>query len=542
MDESEAPRRPIVLVRHEDDHSLITRGRLIPLGVQKKLHAALAPLQPHALVVRPSRALMLTRVVALCLTALGIGALYAPALATLSVRDLPLATALVGAAAPELLVEDPYTGRAVSPQYGPAERYSEKPFYEKARADLVAAGASFIDINTVEDRARLFVRGVLEVDVAILKKPALDSWCTVPAGLYQVEDVAENHFSSYLDAYLPHSIVFYGNRFLHGWPNTPDQSAVAESYDRDCVRLSSVDAAKFFGDAVVGMPVLVHAAPPQQSRQPFSYESKIKDFSTPYYLIADLGDDTVLAVGERNEAVPIASLTKLMTALVVLEEMSLDSKVAVAEPNLVESVVPRLHERSKVSVHTLLELLLVESSNEAAEVLAGAFGREKFIAKMNERAAELGLSNTVFTDPAGLEATNVSSVNDLWWLTRYINDYYPFIIELTRGGVVVPSVAVDIASSTATSTVATSTIRTVALRAGSDGYGELSNFNRMENVDSFIGGKVGETEAARQTSVSLHRLSFGGNEREIIIVLLRSEGRTEDVKTLLAYLRERFGE
>jgi D-alanyl-D-alanine carboxypeptidase len=528
MDEQTAPRRPIILARHEDDHSLITRGQLIPLQVQPRLAAPL--------VVRAPRALMLTQVVALCLTMLGIGALYAPALSQLSVSDLSLATALAIGEAPELKVEDPYTGRAVAPNYGPAERYAERPFYEKTRSDLVAAGVSFIDIDTVNNQAKLFVRGVLETDVSLLKTPSLDSWCTVPAGLYQVEDRAERHFSSFLDAYLPYSVVFYGNRFLHGWPQASDKSAVAETFERDCLRVADDAAEQFFTASVVGMPVLVHAAPKERPVEPFSYESKIKDFSTPYYLIADLSDDTILAVGKRYEAVPIASLTKLMTALVVLDEMSLDSKVAITEPSLIETVVPRLHDRSRVSVHTLLELLLKESSNEAAEVLASAMGREQFIAKMNERASALGLADTTFTDPSGLGASNVSSVNDLWWLVRYIHDYYPFIIELTRGGIMATSTVN--ATSTATSTPS----RIPAPSDSQGGYGELLNFNPMENVDSFIGGKVGETEAALQTSVSLHRLSFGGTEREIIIVLLRSQARTDDVKELLAYLTERFGE
>ncbi|MBY0309607.1 serine hydrolase [Patescibacteria group bacterium] len=511
MDEQAAPRRPIVLVSHEDDHSLVTRGGLIPLGVQTKPVSTLA--------VRPKRALMLAKVSALVLTVLGLGALYGPALETMRIGEVPFATAFIGVSSPELKVEDPFTGLYVPPQYGPRERYSDRSFYEKTRADMVTAGASFIDINIVDGRAKLFARGVLEEDVAIVKAPTAESWCTVPAGLYQVESVVEDHFSTYLDAYLPSSIVFYGNRFVHGWPNHPDFSAVDASYERDCLRLSSADAERFYRAASVGMPVVVHAAAPRLVKEPFTYESKIKDFSTPYYLIADLADDTILAVGERHVAVPVASLTKLMTALVVLEEMALDTKIAIQEPNLIETVVPRLSERSRVSVHTLLELLLVESSNEAAEVLAGALGREKFIAIMNERAAELGLVDTIFTDPSGLDSGNVSSVNDLWWLTRYINEYYPFIISVTRG------------DGTATTT-----------SAAADGYAALSNFNSLDNVDSFIGGKIGETEAAKQTSASLHRLTFSGSERDIVIVLLQSNARTDDVKALLAYLEERFGE
>lgn len=73
-------------------------------------------------------------------------------------------------------------------------------------------------------------------------------------------------------------------------------------------------------------------------------------------------------------------------------------------------------------------------------------------------------------------------------------------------------------------------------------FAGLTNFNLLETDKTFIGGKIGETEAAGQTSVTIHRLSFGGTTRDVIIVLLGSNARTADVTALLAYLQDRFGE
>ena len=61
-----------------------------------------------------------------------------------------------------------------------------------------------------------------------------------------------------------------------------------------------------------------------------------------------------------------------------------------------------------------------------------------------------------------------------------------------------------------------------------------------ESIDTFIGGKVGETLAAGQTSITLHQLMIGGEMRDIAIVLLGSGGRRADVLELLRYLTERF--
>jgi D-alanyl-D-alanine carboxypeptidase len=509
MNETTAPTRGIQLVRHEEDRALVVRGAFIPLSIQRKRRA-------QSLLIRKDRSPMIT-LVAVLMTIFGVGAVYAPLWTNYLAQPTLLTAALASLSElPELRIKDPVSGYAVAPAYGASLQYANRAHYEGVQAALIAAGASFIDIDLPRARVRQFTRGVLTTDASIAQVPASDSWCAVLPGLYEVATIAPEHYSSHQDVYLPQSIIFGGNRFIHGWPLDANQQPVLADFDRDCIRLETSVATVLATEAVTGMPVLVHDTGPEPAAAP-EFESKVPHFPTPYYLIADASSDTILAVGDKHASVPIASITKLMTALVVLETIPLDKNIPIVEPSLIETVIPRLSDRSQVSVYTLLELLLLESSNEAAEVLARAVGREEFIARMNERALALGLFDTVFTDPAGLESTNVSSVHDLWWLIRYLKQYYPFIIELTRDTATTPE-------------------------GVTDAYDELTNFNLVETDDTFIGGKIGETKAAGQTSVTIHRLSFGGTTRDVVIVLLGSNGRTADVEALLLYLTDRFGE
>ena len=167
-------------------------------------------------------------------------------------------------------------------------------------------------------------------------------------------------------------------------------------------------------------------------------------------------------------------------------------------------------------MYSLLQLLLIESSNEAAETIAGEIGRDEFIEAMNAKARQLGMLQTHFADPSGLSAENVSSVGDLYRLTKYIYDQRRFIFSITAGE------------------------EPGSVYVGGE-FDGLINFNEIEDMDSFIGGKVGETNAAGQTSISLHRLDFQGEERTLAVILLGSDGRTEDVESLLTYVQNRYG-
>jgi len=502
MDETTASTRGIRLVRHEDDEALVARGSIIPLALSAKP-------RPSSVQVRPVHSLFVLSL-AIAMTLFGISAVYAPLIPTLVNPDRLVATLMPAA---EVMLQDPETGLATKPALGSSLRYANEEYYEATVAALATAGVSFVALDLPKERLRFFDKGVLTTDAPVLHTPAYASWCTVLPGMYEVISTRERHYVPAVDLVLPQSVVFGGNQIIHG---ELEQAESASAEEAGCVTLPTAAATSLMSAVTEGTLVMVRASAPAP-KQSMVFESKVPNFPTPYYLIADAQSDTVLAVGDTHAAVPIASLTKLMTALVVLESVPLDTMLAVSEPSLITSMIPRLRARSEVSAYTLLELLLVESSNEAAEVLASVLGREEFIARMNERALALGLYNTVFTDPAGIESTNVSSVHDLWWLMRYLREHYPFLIDLTAETAVPPA--------------------TVA-----DQFDALTNFNLLETDPTFIGGKIGETDAAGQTSVTIHRLSFGGTTREVVIVLLGSNARSHDVGELLTYLQERFGQ
>ena len=143
--------------------------------------------------------------------------------------------------------------------------------------------------------------------------------------------------------------------------------------------------------------------------------------------------------------------------------------------------------------------------------------RDEFIAAMNTKARQIGMLNTTFTDPSGLDAGNISTAGDLYRLTEYIYTNRQFIFDMTRNKT------------------------TSGVYIGGD-FAGLVNFNEIEDVTGFVGGKVGETTAAGQTSISLHELEIAGSTRTVVVIILGSQSRTADVQTLVNFVEERFGD
>ncbi|MDN3516940.1 D-alanyl-D-alanine endopeptidase [Aquisalimonas lutea] len=133
-------------------------------------------------------------------------------------------------------------------------------------------------------------------------------------------------------------------------------------------------------------------------------------------------DGTWLAK-RANTAVPIASLTKLMTALVVMDAgQALDEWLTVVErtQEAENNAYSRIRIGSELTRENLLRLALMSSENLAAHVVASHYpgGREAFIGAMNDKARELGMSATHFVDPSGLSPDNRSSAADVLTLVR----------------------------------------------------------------------------------------------------------------------------
>jgi serine-type D-Ala-D-Ala endopeptidase (penicillin-binding protein 7) len=129
----------------------------------------------------------------------------------------------------------------------------------------------------------------------------------------------------------------------------------------------------------------------------------------------------VLYAKKEVQVVPIASITKLMTALVVLEaKLSLDERVVIGREDYdrVKRQPSRLGAGTSMSRGDLLKIMLMASENRAAAALARAYpgGTSAFVAAMNQKALELGMSETRFVDSSGLSDENVSTARDLAWM------------------------------------------------------------------------------------------------------------------------------
>lgn len=186
--------------------------------------------------------------------------------------------------------------------------------------------------------------------------------------------------------------------------------------------------------------------------------------------------DTGLVLYRKNEdqRMLIASVTKLMTALVVLEQGEVDETVTVTAAHMAEGSSMYLRVGEKLTLEELLYGLLLCSGNDAALALTEcAGGVEPFVALMNEKAAALGMKNTHFANPNGLDD----------------EEHY--------------STAYDMALLACAAANEPTLRRIASTRTAAIGGRTLTNHNKLlSRMDGCIGLKTGYTKAAGRTLVS----------------------------------------
>lgn len=147
-------------------------------------------------------------------------------------------------------------------------------------------------------------------------------------------------------------------------------------------------------------------------------QARAPDVRSHAVLVLDRGTGEVLYSRHAGEVAPIASITKLMTAMVVLDgKQPLDEVVTIdaADRARTQGNASRLAVGSKLTRRELLLLALMSSENRAAQALGRSYpgGETAFVRTMNLKARSLGMSDTRFVDPTGLSSENVSTPRDL---------------------------------------------------------------------------------------------------------------------------------
>jgi D-alanyl-D-alanine endopeptidase (penicillin-binding protein 7) len=159
--------------------------------------------------------------------------------------------------------------------------------------------------------------------------------------------------------------------------------------------------------------VLAAATKKRRRRRPALPKDGV--YSRHAYLY-DPSNGEVIFEKNADRSVPIASITKLMTAMVFLEQdPDLDREVVVAPEDLLGGGKTQLLRRERVKLVDLLHMALMCSDNVAARILAreGGLSHEDFLARMNTKAIEIGLTHSRFTEVTGLDVRNVSTAADV---------------------------------------------------------------------------------------------------------------------------------
>lgn len=374
-----------------------------------------------------------------------------------------------------------------------------------------------IRINLVTMQLVRYEKGkLLGEPIQIIAKAKVGSFWETPGGTYPITNKEEDYFSEKAGATLPYTMHLFGNYMIHGIPHD-NKNRDLKNLTTGGIRLSNDDAKELFLWSNDETRVSIFSdsklkPEPISSASVYVTEGGITmpKVTAESYIVADLDTGEIILQKNKDAVYPIASVSKLMTALVSIETMNQFEFAKVSKKATSVYSVNKFAPGEKIALSNLIYPLLLPSSNVAAEVIAEHSGRESFMIKMNDQAKKLGMQSTVYEDPSGLSNHNVSTAHDLFLLTQHIFKQKPFLFEIT-------------------------------LRRSYSAQGHAwGNISQFLNVPGYLGGKSGQTDQAKQSNVALFSLPLSEvANRNIAIIVLRSNDRKTDTMKILSYVKSR---
>lgn len=248
---------------------------------------------------------------------------------------------------------------------------------------------------------------------------------------------------------------------------------------------------------------------------PFDQHIPAPKLSARAVLVKDLNTDTILYQKDASNPLPIASTTKIMTALVASEYFSPNSVLTVKEGIKVEGAKVGLISGERLNFRSLLYGMLLSSGNDAAYVIAENFpaGISGFVSAMNQKAQMLNLINTRFENPAGFDSPrHFSSAKDLAIITEQA-----------------------LKNSQLSKIFATKETNIVSLDKRYNH--QLVNLNRLlSQVRGVLGVKTGYTQAAKENLITF----VNRDNHQILTVVLGSDDRFGESTKLIEWVYQNF--
>jgi hypothetical protein len=242
------------------------------------------------------------------------------------------------------------------------------------------------------------------------------AWQT-PIGQFDMSYKKENHFSSIGHVWMPFSMHFFGNYFIHGWPYYPDGTPVPKGYSGGCIRMETVDAEQVF-NFVDSDTTLVVVKSSDEAVVPADFSYDVTEYapevSASAYIVADLETGEVVA-GKNQKAAGAGDFAKIMTAIISLESLNQYHDVAL--------------NGQLMTIGDVLYSLILTDSDEAAGLLYDRRNHAQYLIDMDDRAKSIGMTQTIYEDVYGNDPETKSTLEDTFRLVQYIKWYKPFLFK-----------------------------------------------------------------------------------------------------------------
>jgi hypothetical protein len=381
------------------------------------------------------------------------------------------------------------------------------------------------DLDAMELRLMENGEEISRIDILSRGRPGTP-WET-PAGNYVVKTKETEHFSSLGGVWMPWSMQFYGNYFIHGWPTHADGTEVSPGYSGGCIRLATPDAKRVYNFASLGTPLIIHgrgaatvATSSAKERYYLRGQGPLPKLASRSFVVADLHTGAVLWEKNAQERLPLGASSLLMTGITALETVNQYKTVRMSEL-LLGKAIPRKKTGGpdELPLGALIYPLMFNVNETAAQAFANEHGPRAFVSAMNEKARALGMEHTVFDDP-GVSDDNQGTARDMFVLLRGVYEQKHFLLDAS------------LASK-----------KTLDDASGRERFRwENRNPWVLSGDTSFLGGIVASTSSqAPGVFIGVFSLPLGEfADRDIGIVLLSDGDAESDIVRLREFLPEHF--
>lgn len=400
---------------------------------------------------------------------------------------------------------------------------NEKLARENATSVLAEGKRVVADLDGMQ--LSLYEGSKLVQSFPILSRGQEGTFWETPTGTYAVQTKERKHFSSIGGTWMPYSMQFYGNFFIHGWPTRPDGAVVPAGYSGGCIRLATIDAEEVYAFVDIGTEVSITGGAPNDnfatsSRYYLRGEGKLPTVLAGAFFVSDLDSGTVLWSRHADTPTHLGGLVALPTALTALETVDQYKTVRMGELLLGKSILRKhpVGAFDEIPAGALVYPLLFDTNDTAGKVFAREHGTKQFVSYMNQKAGAIGMEHTMFGGALSTDASTTTA-RDLFTLLRYVDTYKHYLIDVTLA----PE-------------------RVLSGESGEKRYSwENKNPWILSKDGAYRGGIVAATNDGGGSAMLLFTTPVSEfHDRAIAFVVLDSPDLIHDVATLRSFIMEHY--